>query len=303
MERHYRAFWGRIFLRMTLATIVAQLLLNGKDDSEEFIREQMLTDQFNRRRWTEVDISKLYRMLGIDLEGQRKTFSLGGHFWDFLRLLDPWRLIKGKASPMARALGAGFSGSDFADRPFTGVKELVTTGRTVKKSAYAPTEGGFDRLPATVVNQVINMQPIQMGQFLRYLQGEEDGLTALLHSAGAHVGTAWRPRTIAPIAALPGAEAVAAEITRLGAAGVLAMGPPAKTLTVGGISRSLSRAQYDDYVRRSSQAAATRLQTLITSPGYRAMSDARRAEKVRAIIERARQRARRPIRHELKKAS
>ncbi|MBI9075336.1 MAG: hypothetical protein JEZ02_07995 [Desulfatibacillum sp.] len=50
------------------------------------------------------------------------------------------------------------------------------------------------RIPATVVNQVVNMLPVQVGYTIRYFGGEEDGLFALMLSAGASVHTAWPHR-------------------------------------------------------------------------------------------------------------
>ncbi|RLC19850.1 MAG: hypothetical protein DRH56_10850, partial [Deltaproteobacteria bacterium] len=125
MDRIYRKFWGRVALRIAVATIIAQLLLNGKDDSEEFIKEQMLSNRFNKLRWTEIDITRLYRMLGIDTEGQRKTFSIGGHFSDPLKLIEAWRLSKGKGPPGTRIAGALGTGTDWAGRPFTGVSAML----------------------------------------------------------------------------------------------------------------------------------------------------------------------------------
>lgn len=303
MDAVYRRFWGRVMVRIAVSTIVAQLLLNGKDESEEFVKEQMLSNRFNKFRWTEVDVSRLYAMMGIDLEGQRKTFSVGGHFFDPLKLIDPWRLIKGKASPAVRALGAGFSGTDWADRPFTGTKQLLTTGRTVKKSAFEDTEAGFDRLPATVVNQVINMQPIQMGQLMRYLQGEEDGLSALMASAGVHVHTAWKPQSRRALTDVPGYDDVMLELDRLRSAGALRMGPPAKTVMVNGVPQRLSQQVYDGYVRESSAGAAKRLKTLIDGAGYQAWDDDKRAAKVRSVINNARSRARKKIKSRIRRAA
>lgn len=303
MDDIYRRFWGRVMVRIAVSTIIAQLLLNGQDETEEFLQEQMFSNRFNRFRWTEIDISRLYEMMGIDLEGQRKTFSLGGHFFDPLKLIDPWRLIKGKASPAMRALGAGLSGSDWAERPFTGVRELVTTGRTVKTSAFERKEAGLNRLPSTVINQVINMQPIQMGQLMRYIQGEEDGLTALMHSAGAHVHTAWTPRAEDPVEDVPGYGDVFSEVRRLKTAGVLRMGPPDRRMTVGGVPAKMTAAQYDAYLRGSSGAAMRRLKSLIYSAGYKSWGDARRAAKVQSVIKNARARERKKVKRQLRKAA
>lgn len=301
MEQVYRNFQARIWLRLAGATLIAQLLLNGFDDSEKFYTEQITPERWRKFRWTQVDISSLYAWLGIDLEGNRKTFSVGGHFLDPLKALDPFKLAKGKASPAMRALGAGFSGTDWADRPFTGAAEFLRTGQTIKQSPYEPVEGGLNRLPAALVNQVINMQPIQVGQFLRYLQGEEDGLSALLHSAGMHVHTAWRAPAKEPVALAVLERAAADELRRLQRTGALAMGPPGRAVVVAGVPQRLGQAEYAAFVQRASELAAPRLAALVNSPGYQGWSDEQRAQKVRAIIENARHKARRPLRREIKK--
>jgi hypothetical protein len=303
MDALYRKFWARVMLRIAVSTIIAQLLLNGKDDTEKFYKEQAASNRWNKFRWTEIDISTLYKALGIDTEGQKKTFSLGGHFFDPLKLLDPLRLIKGKASPFMRSMGAAFSGRDWADRPFAGTAELVATGKTVKKNPYEPVESGFNRLPAVVVNQAVNMQPIQMGQLLRYLAGEEDGLSALLHSAGVHVATAWASLSTGPIEAGSDYPAVAAELSRLEKTGALKMGPPARRITIGGVTQQLDAGAYADYVQRSSRAAAARLSQLFKAPGYTNWSEDKKAAKVRAIIENARQRVRKKVKRKMRTSS
>jgi N12 class adenine-specific DNA methylase len=300
MAPMYRKFMGRVILRIAVSTIIAQLLLNGKDDTEKHIDEQLRAGNWSKFRWTEIDISKLYRMLGIELDGERKTFSLGGHFFDPLKLLDPVKLIKGKASPFMRAMGAGFSGSDWADRPFTGAGELLTTGKTVKKSSHEPIESGFNRLPSVVVNQAINMQPIQVGQMLRFLQGEEDGLSALLHSAGIHVATAWQPKLATPIEAPAVAGKGFAEIERLQKGGILRMGPPSPNMTIGGVPHKMDKAQYREYLSRSSADAAARIETLAASGIYAKWDDATRARKIARIIENARARARKKVSRQLR---
>jgi hypothetical protein len=245
----YRKFWGRVTLRIAVITIVSQMFLNGKDDTDEFLEEQMMSNRFNKFRWTELDVTKLYDMLGIDTEGQRMTFSLGGHFFDPLKLIDPPRLIKHKGSPLTRIIGAIGTGSDWAERPFTGVMELFKTGKTIKKSAYQEREGAYNRLPATVVNQVIGMQPIQVGHLIRYMQGEEDGLTAMMHSMGAAVHKAWAPRLETPIVeAKEGEDAAYAMVKGLIDKDILKMGPPSRHMLINNVSHEMTRDQYDKYL-------------------------------------------------------
>jgi|GEM_PF-1026565 len=294
MEKIYRKFWGRVVFRIAVSTVLAQMLLNGWDETEEFINEQMLSNRFNKKRWTEVDVTKLYNMLGIDTEGRRKTFSIGGHFFDPLKLMDPWRLIKGKGSPVVRVAGAFVSGSDWADRPFTGAAELLTTGKTIKKSTHLPKEGAITRAPATIVNQVVNMQPIQIGHFIQYLQGEEDGLTALMQSAGAQTHTAWPPRLETPILEAEGKKADPAfdMIEKMLKAGDLSMGPPSRYMTVGGITQRMTRGQYAKYLNDSSSIVRRKLERRMKADNWEQFSPEKRAKIIRKVILNARKRVR-----------
>jgi len=292
----FRKFWGRVILRIAVMTILAQMILNGKDETEEYLEEQMMSNRWNKFRWTELEITKLYRMLGIDTEGQRMTFSLGGHFFDPLKLIDPPRLIKHKGSPLMRLIGAFGTGTDWAERPFTGVRELVKTGKTIKKSAYQEKEGAYNRLPATVVNQVINMQPIQLGHFIRYMQGEEDGLTALMHSAGAAVHKAWRPRLETPIVQAKGEEdRVFDAIKDLVNRDILSMGPPSRHMIINGISHRMTREQYEKYLEDSSAIVRRKLSRTIASIRWNRMSDARKIKVIASIIKNARKKIRNRI--------
>ena len=301
MDKIYRRFWGRVMLRIAVSTILAQILLNGSDETEEFMEEQLLSNRFQKLRWTEIDVTRLYNALGVDTEGRRKTFSIGGHFFDPLKLIDPWRLIKGKGSPITRIAGALFSGSDWADRPFTGVKELATTRRTIKKSAYQKTEGAFNRLPSTVVNQVVNMQPIQVGHFLRYLQGEEDYLTALSHSLGAATHTAWPPRMETPIVKAGDNDAVYTAIEKMIGADELKMGPPSRHLTIGGISHRMSRRQYETYLNESSKLARRKLAVVMNAGRWQHEPARERARIIRSIIRNARKKIRSKIKRGMRK--
>ncbi len=302
METIYRHFWGRVILRIAFMTIMAQVLLNGSDETEEFLNEQMMSNRFNKLRWTEIDITKLYGMLGVDTEGRRKTFSIGGHFFDPLKLIDPWRLIKAKGSPATRVAGAVMSGSDWAGRPFTGARELAATKKTVKKSAYQETEGAFDRLPATVVNQVTNMQPIQVAHLIRYMQGEEDGLTALMHSMGAATHTAFRPRIETPvIRKKTGPDPVYNAISDLVNRDVLKMGPPSKSVVINGISTRMTPAQYYEYMEKSSAIVRRKLAGEVRGGGWQKMSDRRRIKLINSVVRNARRRIRGRIKKQMSK--
>lgn len=294
LHKIYQSFWFRVILRIAGITVISQMLLNGKDETDEFLEEQMLSNRWNKFRWTELDVSRLYTMLGIDTEGQRMTFSLGGHFFDPLKLIDPPRLIKHKGSPMMRIIGALGSKSDWAERPFTAVGELFKTGKTIKKSAYQEKEGFFVALPSIVVNQVVNMQPIQLGHLIRYLQGEEDGLTAMMHSMGAAVHKAWRPRIETPIVRAKGPEkdVVFAAIEDLVKGDILHMAPPSRHLMINGIGYEMTREQYEKYLDDSSAVVRRKLSATISSDRWRYRSERSKLRLIIPVVKNARKRVR-----------
>jgi len=209
--------------------------------------------------------------------------------------------MKGKGSPITRVFGAVSSGTDWADRPFTGVEQLVTEGKTVKDSAHEPVEGEFNRLPSIVVNQVVDMQPIQVGHFIRYLQGEEDGLSALLQSMGAHVHTAWKPRLETPISNTGEAPSAFREVARLHREGVLSMGPPSKHFTINGVSHELTREQYDRYLTESSEKAAARLGKSMVGARWARFTPEQKAEIVAKVVKASRRRVRQKLKREILK--
>lgn len=198
MDKIYRNFWGGVFIKAGLSTAIAQIAMNGFDETAEFYSDALTNkdginwDSLTRMKWTGVDVTKAYRALGVDVPAdQKKTISLVRHFADPAKLLRPDVLLKGKSAPIIKIGDALISGSDYAGRPFTGVKELGATLKTTKKSRYQKKEEFLNRLPATISNLFLNMTPIQVGQLLRYLNGETDGLTALLTGAGLHVATMY----------------------------------------------------------------------------------------------------------------
>ena len=200
MDSVFRRFWGGIILKGAASTLLMQIAITslfGDDDDDwrDMYREQFADwDTFRRMRWTGVDVTPIYKRLGVDVpKDERKIFSVVGHFADFLRMMDPESLVKGKMSPVMRVAGALGTKTDYRQRPYTGFSELLETGQTVKSSYHQPTETFFNALPSILLAQARDIQPIQVGYLLKYLQGEEDGLTALLSSGGAHMKTAWAP--------------------------------------------------------------------------------------------------------------
>lgn len=196
----YRQFWGRVLYRTIAATAIANLAVNGwrqedRDAYLKFLKNQLLNwETASRLRWTGVYLDPLYRVLGIDTGGEHRVFALAGHLTDPLRMLmNPSDFIKGKGSPIMKYADSLLTGTDWADRPFSSVGELVATGQTIKGSRYEAKEPFFSRFPSTVASDLLSSIPIQMGHLVKGVTGEEDWPTAIAQSSGLAVNKAWDP--------------------------------------------------------------------------------------------------------------
>ena len=186
-----RGLWARVLFRTVAATAAANLLLNcwTHKDRENLVKfyKDSFTDweQARRLNWTGVMLDPLYRMIGIDLGKEHRTLTLPVHYLDPLKLATaPDLTMKAKAAPLVR-WGANFmTGTDYADRPFTGVGEFATTGKTVAANHFAPKEPFFSRLPATLVNSILGNAPVQVADLYKAGVGELDPATAVGQAAG-----------------------------------------------------------------------------------------------------------------------
>jgi len=89
------------------------------------------------------------------------------------------------------------------------------------------------------------------------------------------------------------------EINRLKTAGVLPMGPPARTISIGGTPRQMTDDQYEAYMERSSALTFSRLRQIVGTDKWSRMPDARKAEVVRDIVNAARKRARSRVKRQM----
>ncbi len=201
MGKRYKHFWAGILAKGILSTAMLQMAvwaMFGNDDDEapwEMWAEQMSTwDTFRRLRWLDVDVTPVYRAVGAKVPaGERRTLSVFRHFKDPLKICEMDRLIKAKASPVARIMTAYMTGSDYRGRPYTNPVELAETGRLVKKSQHQDTENIWARALSTSIAMVRDMQPVQVGYLLKALAGEDDPISAGLGSMGMHMATAYAP--------------------------------------------------------------------------------------------------------------
>jgi hypothetical protein len=216
-DKFYRVFLAKQLLAAAVATLLAQVLINGDSEEGPF---QMYREQFSdlptaaRLRWAMVDVTRMYRKVNeireglglepIDIEpGTRYMFNLPGFMIAPLRLFELGRFIAAKGSPLVRVITPYVSGADWRDRPYKSVGDLKkSVDHLDRKSSRSLVKGTRDenprdisQFPAILMANVRDAQPLQIGQMLRWLQGEEDGLTATIKSLGVDFTVARDPRT------------------------------------------------------------------------------------------------------------
>ncbi len=209
----YRAFWGRIAIKMGVATILFNLMMAGFDD-DDFIKRYKKAWAAGNLKWLDIDITPLYRLLGGS--GKRKYFSLIGHFKDPLKfMLHPMRSAKYKGSVLTKMFLDAVTGEDWAGREFTTFSELigiddkgkyVTTSRRqgyragekkggrLKGALTKYTTGGaspveYEQALSFILYELRSAQPIQVQSAITFLAGEIDAFDAISKSAGLMTST------------------------------------------------------------------------------------------------------------------
>jgi len=216
-QAFYRKLIAKQILAALIATVAAQVLINGGSDEGpwELYREQMSDWRtFARLRWAMVDVTRFYHGINrmregmgmdpIEIEpGTRMMFNLPGFIIAPLRLFELGRFIMAKGSPIVRIVAPYITGSDWRDRPYKTVGDLADSvmhpGRKASPSLVKGTRDenpqSIAQWPAIFMANVRDMQPQQIGQMLRWLQGEEDGLSAAMRGMGMDVAKARDPKT------------------------------------------------------------------------------------------------------------
>jgi len=188
----YRQFWGGVVLKSLGATALANYALSGgniekmKDD----YRQAWKDGNFN---WMKANITPIYKMFGGE-SGNRKYLSILGHFQDPIKfIVHPIRSAKHKGS-VATGVGLeALTGSDWAGRNFTTIGDLLREGKTVK---WGRKKGAleWDQFPAYVLSQLMGSQPIQVQNFIGWVNGETDGFDAISKSIGMHTTTTYKKK-------------------------------------------------------------------------------------------------------------
>lgn len=200
-RRIYQRFWMRAITKGIAATAFLNFVLAGGDPEEWWRRYMRAWEEGPAKmRWLDLDITPIYEalQLGEYRKGQiytykhrRKYFSLLHHFKDpFKFIVRPIPSARAKASIFVRTLVDALTQRDWAGRQFTTFGELIEDWKTV---AWRPEKGNVDYefFPSFIINELTAMQPIQMQNLIRFLNGEMEAFDAILNSAGLGVRTTY----------------------------------------------------------------------------------------------------------------
>jgi hypothetical protein len=192
----YRRFWVGVLWKGAAATALANFALAG-GDVDEMERRFKRAWKEGKFRWLMIDITPIYKAFG-GTTPERKYFSFVGHFQDPIKFIaHPAISAKHKGSVVSRIAVEGWTGSDWANRRFTTLGELMTTGETV---AWGKGRGiEWNQFPSYFLHQLMSVQPIQMQQFMGWVSGERDGFDAVTNSLGFGVRSTYsRKQKIKP---------------------------------------------------------------------------------------------------------
>ena len=102
----------------------------------------------------------------------------------------PIRSAKNKASVVTGTVLEALSGTDWAQRKFTTLEDLMNTGETVKWGGTAgPIK--YEQFPSFVLSQLIGSQPVQVQNFIAMMSGEADAFDAIARSIGIHITSTY----------------------------------------------------------------------------------------------------------------
>ena len=183
LQRHlYQRFWMRAITKGVAASALLGFMLAGGDPEEWLKRFKMAWDQGpTKMRWLDLDITPIYQALQIGeyrkgklytYKRRRKYFSLLHHFKDpFKFIVRPVESAKYKSSIFLRTALDFIQGEDWQGKQFTTFRELIKDWKTV---AWRPEKGQVDYewWPSFIINETTAMQPIQIQNLLRFINGE-----------------------------------------------------------------------------------------------------------------------------------
>ncbi len=218
-ESLYRHFWASVATKGLTATAVASLLLSLADEDDPVERFKKAWDA-GHFRWLSVDVTPiyqtLYKMMGKKPTEARKYISLIGHFKDPVKFIfHPFRSAHHKGSVLYGMLYEAMAGTDWKGAKFTTMSELLgiddkgyylTNTKAHKRGeekggqlqwqavSYRASKQGtisVPQIPSYLLSQMKGVTPIQVQQFVGWLQGEIEGFDAVTRSLGMAGGSTY----------------------------------------------------------------------------------------------------------------
>jgi len=218
----YRALWGRVALRGGLATITFNFLMSMLatglfgDDEEDFLDRYRRAWKEGHLRWLDIDITPIYRALGYE-DKKHKYFSLIGHFRDPIKFVTNFKpSVKHKGSVLTRIFADWYTGSDYADRSFTSLSELLGVddkgvykssrpgfyqagepkggklkGQLVTRARYQGKRQGLARVPSWLLYEARQSVPIQVQNAIAFMAGEADAFDSISKGLGLMTATTY----------------------------------------------------------------------------------------------------------------
>ncbi len=195
----YRKFWGGIAVKSAMYSVLLNMIMAALDEDdkdahgaiERFIRNYARAWEEGKLKWTGVDITPLYKLMGGETE-RRKYFSIIGHFKDPLKFIThPLSSAKHKGSVFSGILLDMITGSDWAGRKYTSVEELFKAGKLVEFSYAGGKALSYEQIPSFIIEQLKGAQPVQVQNLISWLGGEMEGFDALFNSMGLGVSTTY----------------------------------------------------------------------------------------------------------------
>ncbi|GAG83012.1 unnamed protein product, partial [marine sediment metagenome] len=165
--------------------------------------------------WLDIDVTPIYKLLGGKSEA-RKYFGVFGHFRDPMKfIIHPIRSAKHKGSVFFRIFLEALTGIDWKGHRFTSIAEILgyddkglyvreteehkigePKGGKLRLKTVTPRIGkkgpiGWQQIPSYMISQLRGVMPVQVQNFIGWIQGEIEGFDAIGRSIGAHMGSTY----------------------------------------------------------------------------------------------------------------
>ena len=194
----YQKFWMRAIVRGAATVAAGSFLLAGGDLDEMWKRRKEAWEVGPAKlKWLDLDITPIYEALGAEMErGEKRYFNVVGHFKDPLKwAVDPMRALKYKASVGASTLATATSGTDWASRRFTTVRELFEDKGIVE---WGPQRAHFwEYAPSWFLYELHGLLPIPaqsaLDSVLPWFAAEQFWMDSLFEATGFAVTPARTP--------------------------------------------------------------------------------------------------------------